>query len=851
VPFLLLLAALKIAGALALWGAAQARAPVAYPHAFPPWYHLLFLFAFAGTGAALLWVARADRRARAFGVVLVTFGTIFADPLLRHALITADGLAARVGQLLYATQVIAFTPAALWYFASVFPAREPRRIGWLDPLILARVTGGVGVAALLVNLADAIAGRPIPGPVLGWLRAGDDGNLWVLLSLMDLPAFPFLVIKGRRALPRERRHAFRFLAGLAVGMLPLTIDVLLSAAVPAYMEATRAPARGRAVGMIVSAALLLVPPLTAYAVAGRLFDVRFMIRRVVQYALARYTVIAALSVPAVALAWAVYRQRDERLGDVLTLRSPLVWLLLTALATVLWGRRVLLDTIDRRFFREHVDARRILLTLASGSGHARNLPELATLVTAEVDRALHLQHVGLSIQDPDGAVLRDPQQHLPPLSTDSPLAALLAGSAAPLDVSLEPDSPSALARLPSGDRQWLEETHARLLVPLRAATGSLLGVMTLGHKRSEMPFNADDRQLLTAVAASVALVIDRRLLGGSGEVVTEGTAADDQPAAQECVRCGRVHPRSAPQCRRCGGDLRDALLPTHLAGKFAVDRRIGSGGMGVVYKGHDLTLDRAVALKTLPRLSAGEATQLRREARAMASVVHPHLASIYGAESWRGAPVLVLEHLPGGTLADRVAAGAIPIAHVVTAGRAIAQALRHLHGLGVLHRDVKPSNIGYAVGDVPKLMDFGLAKLTAAQMVSPVMHDRLSDLSTQPAFLPGPDAAMSTGRQFVGTTPYMSPEVLNGHRPTEASDLWSLCVSLYEALTRRHPFVREDLATTVTAITAGLTVDARTVRPDCPLELSVLLSSALSARTEDRPKDIGAFISALDGVPMG
>ena len=212
-----------------------------------------------------------------------------------------------------------------------------------------------------------------------------------------------------------------------------------------------------------------------------------------------------------------------------------MWLLLTALATVLWGRRMLLETIDRRFFREHYDARRILLTLASGSGHARNLPELATLVAAEVDRALHLQHVGLSIQDPEGAVLRDPQQHLPPLSTDSPLAALLAGSAAPLDVSLEPDSPSALARLPSGDRQWLEETHARLLVPLRAPTGSLLGVMTLGHKRSELPFNADDRQLLTAVAASVALVIDRRLLGGAGETVTDG-AAIRRPAGGAGVR---------------------------------------------------------------------------------------------------------------------------------------------------------------------------------------------------------------------------------------------------------------------------------------------------------------------------
>lgn len=846
-PVFLLLATLKIGGALVFWAAALATGPPApYPHAYPPWFHLLLLAAFAGTGLILLWLARADRRARAFGVVLVSFGSVFADPLLRHALVTADGLEAAGLRLLLATQAVAFTPAALWYFASVFPSREPRRIGWIDPLVVSSVALAVGAAALLVNLADAFAGPGLGGAALAWLRAADDARLWATLSLLSLPAFPYLLLKALRAPARERRRVFGFLAGIAAGMLPLVVDVLLNVAVPAYSEATGAAAP-TTIGIIVSVALLMVPPLTAYAVAGRLFDVRFMIRRVVQYALARYTVIAALSIPALALVWAIYQRRDDRLGDVLTLGSPLLWLLLAALATVLWGRRVLLETIDRRFFREHYDARRILLTLASGSGHARNLPELVSLVSAEVDRALHLQHVGLSIQDPEGAVLRDPQQRLPPLSTESSLAALLAGSPAPLDVALEPDSPSALARLPKSDRQWLEDTDARLLVPLRGPTGSLLGVMTLGDKRSELPFNGDDRQLLTAVAASVALVIDRRLLSGSSDGTAAMAASDDQPAAQECVRCGRVHPRSAAQCRRCGGDLRDSLLPTHLAGKFAVDRRLGAGGMGVVYKAHDLTLDRAVALKTLPRLSAGEAAQLRREARAMASVVHPHLASIYGAESWRGAPVLVLEHLPGGTLADRLLARPVPIPHVVDLGRAIAQALRHIHRLGVLHRDVKPSNIGYGASDVPKLMDFGLAKLTAAQIVSPA-HERLSDLSTQPVSAGDKEAALSTGRQFIGTTPYMAPEVLAGHRPTEASDLWSLSVTLYEAVTRRHPFMRDDLSSTVLAITAGLTVDARTVRPECPLGLSVLLTSALSARIADRPRDIDTFLAALDGV---
>ena len=238
-PFVLLLGALKIAGAVVLWSLAQGRQQVAYPGLFPPWFHLLFLAAFAGTGAALLWVARTDRRARAFGVVLVSFGSIFADPLLRHALLTADGLDACITQLLYATQVIAFTPAALWLFASVFPAREPRRIGWLDPLALARlsaVVGGARAAGELGGCRDRPAGARTAAVAA---RQSTTGGLWTTLSLLDLPAFPFLVLKGRLASPRERRHAFRFLAGLAVGMLPLGIDLLLAGAWPAYLVATR------------------------------------------------------------------------------------------------------------------------------------------------------------------------------------------------------------------------------------------------------------------------------------------------------------------------------------------------------------------------------------------------------------------------------------------------------------------------------------------------------------------------------------------------------------------------------------------------------------------------------------
>ena len=127
-------------------GAVRARRSP-YPHAFPPWFHLLFLAAFAGTGAALLWVARTDRRARAFGVVLVSFGTVFADPLLRHALLTADGLQAGIGQLLLrdaggrlhpsravATSPASFPPASHAASAGSIPSSWPSSPpAWASP----------------------------------------------------------------------------------------------------------------------------------------------------------------------------------------------------------------------------------------------------------------------------------------------------------------------------------------------------------------------------------------------------------------------------------------------------------------------------------------------------------------------------------------------------------------------------------------------------------------------------------------------------------------------------------------------------------------------------------------------
>ena len=120
--------------------------------------------------------------------------------------------------------------------------------------------------------------------------------------------------------------------------------------------------------------------------------------------------------------------------------------------------------------------------------------------------------------------------------------------------------------------------------------------------------------------------------------------------------------------------------------------------MGVVYRARDLALNRAVAMKVLPRVLPQSAARLRREARAMATMQHPNLAVIHAMESWHGAPVLVLEYLAGGTVADRIRYGPLPIGDTIGTGVRIADVLHHLHRAGYLHGDVKPSNIRYQTG---------------------------------------------------------------------------------------------------------------------------------------------------------
>jgi serine/threonine protein kinase len=321
------------------------------------------------------------------------------------------------------------------------------------------------------------------------------------------------------------------------------------------------------------------------------------------------------------------------------------------------------------------------------------------------------------------------------------------------------------------------------------------------------------------------------------ESVEDGIADWENEPAERCPECRTMWKPATRRCS-CGTATVEAALPLNVKGKFQVERFIGSGGTGVVYQAVDLALDRKVAIKTLPAIRLKHASRLHREARAMANVLHPNLALIYGAEEWKGTPLLIFEFLEGGTLLDSLTRGPLALEEVIDLGTVLADALDRVHGSGVLHRDIKPSNIGYTSDGVPKILDFGLAAIL----------DRSRGVGTLPAVLPSdpgliaelawgtePTTSLTVTQQLVGTPLYLSPEALAGQVPQASFDLWSLSLVLYQTFAGRHPLAGESIVDLVKTIRRASLPDIRDFRPECPAAFAAFLNDALSPVASRRP----------------
>ena len=325
-----------------------------------------------------------------------------------------------------------------------------------------------------------------------------------------------------------------------------------------------------------------------------------------------------------------------------------------------------------------------------------------------------------------------------------------------------------------------------------------------------------DLPFLEALGAAAGLALARLQL-----LDAPGAGSGEAPPAEECPVCGCVTEAGEPAGCACGSAYVAADVPKLLAGKFRLTRRLGDGGMGAVYLARDLRLERDVAIKILTARSRGRLMGLKPEAWAMSTVTHPAVSQIHGVEVWRGRPCLVVEFLAGGTLEDRLRDGPLAPVQAASVVARLADALAALHEKGVLHGDVKPSNIGFTAEGSPKLLDFGLAHAV--------------------------DDAATVG----GTLPYLSPEVLAGRPAEEADDVWSLCVVLYEMVSGRHPFAGGAIEEVQSRIRRQrlATGEPAAAAPPSAAAATAFAASILTATRAKRPGTARAFAAALAALP--
>jgi tRNA A-37 threonylcarbamoyl transferase component Bud32 len=641
--------------------------------------------------------------------------------------------------------------------------------------------------------------------------------------LTYVPAGLIMLLLNYRRLgdPTERRRIRILMLGFATVAFITVPLMLASPFVPRWFPAPFLP-RGLA---IVSA--LALPVSFAYAILRhRLFDIRVIIRQGLQYAIAQNALLWMSPTLMAFLIADVLLRGDEPLALILRQRGS-IYALLAALAALLHARRKQwLRALDRRFFREQYNAQHVLSATLREVRAGRSVEDIAPRIISQIECSLHPISAGifcLYTGEPAYRLLAASEMPNSFLPAAARVCRVLEAIGKPLDIG-DPRG-SLRSSLPDREIEFLRDAKMEWLFPVSASADACTAFLGMGPKRSGQPYTRGDIELLQSVADSLGLLFQRAEPGAQEETCLE------------CPACGRCHEFGAVRCATDAEPLTSGSVPRLIQDRFRLERRIGQGGMGIVYEAKDLELDRQVAIKFLGDRRMDDASaksRFRREARVLAGFQHPNVVTIFDA-GWvaNGRGFLVMELLRGVTLRQELATkGPLGISRLSEILRGICSAVEAAHQRSIIHRDMKPENVFLAEqqsGIVPKVLDFGLAAL---------IDPNGSTLTI---------AGASRAGELVGTPGYIAPERLHGQRGGEEADIWCIAAIAYEMLTGRHAFAGANRC--FTPITEYI--------PNAPGEWQNFFVRALADQPEERPHSpqilfsefLAAFRMAADAAP--
>ena len=802
-------------------------------------------------GATWVWLRRhlgPLTQAGAFlagAIVLVALGARGITATLMTLALTATAVA-NSGPLLGAEAAIpVLAPLLLLFNWLVTPLSFPviglavlyfpQRDASLDRRVIAALS--LAAAPMLVTSVTSAAflmGADAVLPLLTWLAA----RPWAfdLSFALALGANVLIVIEGvgrfRSNPDANERRRIQIVVFTGV---PAVFAYALKTGVPLVSGVLGRPVE---LPWMIEAALQAIVLLPAfglpYAVAVRhVFSPRTVLRRGMQYAFARRTLAALVVLPAVALGLSLVQQRDQPLSAIVSGR-PLFYVACVVLMGAGLAYRVRAQAwLDRPFFRAEYDAREILLSLAGRVPYEADPRELVALVITQIDSALHPEGLAVLASDAAPDQAGQPGRFEPvgalhiqaePLPGQSGLITLLRWSDKPLEVFLD-DELSQVARLPASDRAWLAAARIALLVPIFAGGSDprpLVGLLALGPKRSDEPFTPEDRQLLGGIAVQMGVALDLSRL--RRQVVGSQAAAPEK--GSDPFSSGSLPTIAAIPAVGIGAGV-------VVDNKYRVERAIGQGGMGAVYRAWDLRLERPVAIKVMRAdlLGAPDSrVRFRRESQMVARLQHPAIVTVFDYGNLPdGAAFLVMEFVSGEDLRQLLRReGPLPVERVASLMDGIAAGVDAAHEAGILHRDLKPENILLPErGTGPKVVDFGVAKMTNSGQAE--------------------GGTITIAGSIVGTPAYMAPEQLRGEPLDGRGDVYSLGVMTYEMLTGRLPFgggsffeigVKQaageaavdtsGLGREVSAVIRRAIAFDRSARPDSPLQFARALRESLA-----------------------